>query len=63
LTKLRPEEESKWVQRAEVKHVQKGEITQSIFTILQVEKHRKKIPIRTRPGDHNREQKSESIYL
>jgi hypothetical protein len=42
LAKLRRDEESKWAQRAKVKHIQEGVITQNYFPLIANGKHRKK---------------------
>jgi hypothetical protein len=48
--KLRCDEESKWTQRAKVKHVQEGAIIQSTFTLVMANIGGNFPPIRTRCG-------------
>ena len=50
LAKLRCDEESKWVQRAKVRHIQEGGNNTKYFHLIANGKHRKKenFPIRTR---------------
>jgi hypothetical protein len=49
LSKLRRDEETKWFQRAKVKHIQEGGNNTKYFHLIANGRHRKKkIPIRTR---------------
>jgi hypothetical protein len=63
LCKLRREEESKWAQRAKVKHVQEGGNNTKYFHLIANGKHRKKmnLSVRTRRWDNSRRGKPKGL--